>query len=1108
MNKINRINIWMFFFLVFLCVNLYAERYYVKSDGMDESSGTSWNSAFGTLSKAATATQEGDEVWVASGTYQAGAEIIISKGVSFYGGFTGNESLLSERNPIGNPSIIDGNEQHRCVTNKGILDGFHVINGKNPGFGGGINNIGSVINCWVYNNLAMTGGGIHNSVGTVINCAVYSNLATERGGGIFNECSSGIDGISYGVVINSTIYGNIAGIYGGGICNFGKVINTISWKNQGGDIVGRDKIQNCCYGGPLYENGNFSANPLFENTSGDFSAWDFHLKDGSPCIDTGTSETAEIPDLDIEGKPRPGGDGRICIGAYESPEGYLPGEPEPPKRFYVKPGGGDHYSGESWMEAFSSIKKALSRNEENDSLIEVWVADWNYQQGETLVIPSSVSLYGGFSGTETQLDQRDIFTNKTIIDGDNAWSCAMNFGVMDGLYITKGMYNKGGGIHNYGLVMQCTVYNNNADSGAGIFNMLGKVMNSRIYGNTAAVSGGGIHNIDGQIVGTTLNKNSANNGGGISNSNNGYISGCAVYNNKAEEGGGIYNTGAIQDFPGTVENCIVYGNEAVNQGGGISNNDKYGIVRDCAIYGNQAGDHGGGIYNQSGQLTHSRIFHNKVTDNNSTGGGVYNYYGKVENIVVYGNQATAYGGGVYNDSGPLYNITVMRNRLTALNNHYGVGVYNNYPYLSKIQNSIVWDNPPNDLYYGSPEYCCFGNAFPYMGNFALDPGIINGLGDFYLMDFHLREDSPCIDAGNPDSNFEDGFLPPGLGTTRNDMGVYGGPKNDGMKVMIPPKTVIGVIKELGDAWGAENHGIPPLDEPIQRNWLGFRYNPVNSWYILTGDADRMGLDDLIQITQYGDAWVSPSLDTKNQSPTRWGWLGFGYKEYNEANGWLPLAGDVNGDGACDLVQVTSYGDAWVALSDVFSFKIPVRYGWLGYRFKRGQSYVNGALPLMGDANGDGRCDLIQITEYTDAWVAVSSDTLYLQPERWGWLGFKYAPFDGWYPLCGDVNADGRDDLVQITPTGDPWVSLSKGSSFDAPTRWGWLNFYYNEGQGYYPMLGDINSDGMDDLIQITPSGEVWVASSLGDHFDYPEYWGSPGFPFSRENGYLPFFLNL
>ncbi len=59
--------------------------------------------------------------------------------------------------------------------------------------------------------------------------------------------------------------------------------------------------------------GNIYGNPLFIRT-----AWgdegDYHLKDGSPAIDAGTSNNA--PSIDLEGNPRPQGNG-FDIGAYE-----------------------------------------------------------------------------------------------------------------------------------------------------------------------------------------------------------------------------------------------------------------------------------------------------------------------------------------------------------------------------------------------------------------------------------------------------------------------------------------------------------------------------------------------------------------------------------------------------------------------------------------------------------------------------------------------------------------------------------------------------------------------------------------------------------------------
>lgn len=59
--------------------------------------------------------------------------------------------------------------------------------------------------------------------------------------------------------------------------------------------------------------GNIYGNPLFVKT-----AWgetgNYHLRDGSPAIDAGTSNNA--PNIDLEGKPRPQGGG-FDIGCYE-----------------------------------------------------------------------------------------------------------------------------------------------------------------------------------------------------------------------------------------------------------------------------------------------------------------------------------------------------------------------------------------------------------------------------------------------------------------------------------------------------------------------------------------------------------------------------------------------------------------------------------------------------------------------------------------------------------------------------------------------------------------------------------------------------------------------
>jgi len=177
--------------------------------------------------------------------------------------------------------------------------------------GGGIYNYDTVESCTVYQNNAYYGGGIYN-YGGVTNCTVYQNSATGTysygGGGIYND---------HGIVINCTVYQNSAKSNGGGIYNhfYNTVTNCISWGNQADDIYGSSElVRFSCFREGTSGEGNIASDPMFINTLGDISTWDFRLKPGSPCIDAGTSQY--VPETDILGAPRPQGAG-FDMGAYE-----------------------------------------------------------------------------------------------------------------------------------------------------------------------------------------------------------------------------------------------------------------------------------------------------------------------------------------------------------------------------------------------------------------------------------------------------------------------------------------------------------------------------------------------------------------------------------------------------------------------------------------------------------------------------------------------------------------------------------------------------------------------------------------------------------------------
>jgi REP element-mobilizing transposase RayT len=269
------------------------------------------------------------------------------------------------------------------------------------------------------------------------------------------------------------------------------------------------------------------------------------------------------------------------------------------------------------------------------------------------------------------------------------------------------------------------------------------------------------------------------------------------------------------------------------------------------------------------------------------------------------------------------------------------------------------------------------------------------------------------------------------------------------------------------------------------------FDAAHGWtvqdYVRTvGDVNGDGKDDLVGFGQNG-VWVSLSTGSGFPTPTRW------VQAFDLAHGWtvqdyVRTVGDVNGDGMADLVGFGQNG-VWVSLSTGSSFPAPTRWvqafdlahGWTV------QDYVR----TVGDVNGDGMADLVGFGQ-NGVWVSLSTGSSFPAPTRWvqafdlahGWTVQDYVR------TVGDVNGDGMADLVGFGQNG-VWVSLSTGSSFPAPTRWvqafdlahGWTV------QDYVRTVGDVNGDGKDDLVGFGQYG-VFISISTGSGFPAPTKWTS------------------
>lgn len=787
-----------------------AQRLYVRTNGGDDTrSGRSWATSLKSLAQAFALVHSTDdiyEIWVGGGEYRESPLIENPARVALRGGFSGTEEELSQRDFSTTPSILVATNWRRCVSNGGTLDGFHVTwQSESDDWGGGILNAGTVVNCAVYRNRSDGAGGIDclDSHASVVNCAIYGNTSSYSGAG----------GISLhgGTAVNCTVYGNTTegpSYRAGGIVGRGSVRNCIVWSNDGGDLdPAYCDISYSCFGEARGDNGNVFAVPRFMNVSGDPSTWDFRLKEGSPCVDAGTLEDA--PSSDIVGAPRPGGDGKICMGAYESPDAFVPQPPLPPGRLYVKAkGGADGSDGKSWETAFQTITRAIEETESDGGLYDIWVAEGTYRESVTVDVSTRVSLCGGFMGDETQLSQRDTMSSPTIIDGQYQRLCVRNSGLLDRCEITRGNGNTGsdtwytcaGGISNVrGVVSNCVVHDNRATRkdlpgsdggwGGGIYNDEGSILACDVYSNVSDSRGGGICSIGGEITSCTIHGNLVYYGGtdpyqdeydaagGGVYATGSAITNCTVEQNTAGgSGGGIFlDRVYLGSEYSAVMNCEVRGNKAGSDGGGIANLVPADIA-DCVIRDNVAGKRGGGSFG-GGDMTECDIFGNTAAQ----GGGVF-LAGMALSCTIHDNVTSETGGGAYaNDFGVLANCLVVGNRVTSPNGVGGGGVFNEGivihctvcgngsdtveqkgggVYLSDygagvVINSIVWGNDGGDIYANSEsDYewsvssSCYSEARPESeDDLAVDPQFVNTTGDPSTWDFQLREGSPCIDTG-------------------------------------------------------------------------------------------------------------------------------------------------------------------------------------------------------------------------------------------------------------------------------------------------------------------------------------------------------------------------
>ncbi|MGZ0150103.1 RICIN domain-containing protein [Kribbella sp. WER1] len=186
----------------------------------------------------------------------------------------------------------------------------------------------------------------------------------------------------------------------------------------------------------------------------------------------------------------------------------------------------------------------------------------------------------------------------------------------------------------------------------------------------------------------------------------------------------------------------------------------------------------------------------------------------------------------------------------------------------------------------------------------------------------------------------------------------------------------------------------------------------------------------------------------------------------------PVRGDVNGDGAADVVMVLDQGNGRTGVWNVDSRNGSFATGTMSWDSQNNGGFaLSRSRPVRGDFTKDGRSDVAFFRDEPGRRVALytlpSDGNRYDPPSTPVWK----APQPDWtiataHVSAGDVTGDGADDIVVQLNTGNgTWrVLMYPGGNLAAPAQWLQTTTSGGDWSATQPVVADVDGDGKDDLV--------------------------------------------
>jgi hypothetical protein len=372
-----------------------------------------------------------------------------------------------------------------------------------------------------------------------------------------------------------------------------------------------------------------------------------------------------------------------------------------PVILYVNADASGTNNGTTWLNAFNDLQDGINNQ---CGGLAVWVTEGIYSplqdqagnlspinpRDKNFHLAQDMEIYGGFTGVENELNERDLEANETILSGDFDNNDSV-VGSGDTLVISNNDENAfhvfiTANLSNNAIIDGFSIVGGNAsgtdtvyfaskpflrENGGGIYNVNSspKIVNANFSGNSALFFGGGVQNESSSpaVSNSIFLQNFAESGGGMSSSNSlPSITNSMFKGNSATDfGGGLCNKSADLE----IFNLTFSGNSA-GSGGGVYNSNSSPIITNSSFSRNSASAAGGGAVfneNSSPAIRNTIFWENAQNGSDSTAGADIQNLAEsnptVEYCLTQANSIYATGNGIINDKDPHFEDALNSNLL-------------------------------------------------------------------------------------------------------------------------------------------------------------------------------------------------------------------------------------------------------------------------------------------------------------------------------------------------------------------------------------------------------------------------------------------------------------